>query len=282
MTKLGGRWMWLAVFAAAWLAGCSQSAVLGGAGNPYVADDSLVADAGKSAREEIVMEDLRDLRDQLVERQDAVEEKFSALETQVTGLNGRVKSLSRDLTAISDRLAEAESTLNDLAQGPSPADLKSRLGEVSQALGRLRTRLDTDLVPALEQRIAAMSERLGRLEQDREEQGDVVRRQTQEVLDALGQDIQVANAGNYGVHLVSYRDRAAVQSGWQTMKADNPDLFDGLRARVDEVRLDDFGGRFYRLIVGPFNSASAAGSLCARARARDLFCEVQSFDGEAI
>ncbi|MBB4210365.1 hypothetical protein EV659_101434 [Rhodothalassium salexigens DSM 2132] len=259
------------------LGGCADGQGFMGANTSV--SDTLVADAGQAARAEIERSELMSMRDTLLARQAALEDKFAALEAQVSRVGERLSDTQRGVKDLADRVDAMARTLDALEAGPAPAALSKR----QQAMGETLARLETDVIATLRGQLEAMAGRVAELEKVAEAEEAVVREQAAEVLNALGQPVAGGEGGGrYGAHLVSYRERGDVSSGWAELQREYPDLFDGLTARVDSIRLDDFGGQFHRLIVGPFATPDGASDLCARARARELFCEVQAFQGEAI
>lgn len=255
------------------LGGCSADSELPFLGAPEgdaAADDSLVAQAGDAAREEVAMKEWQAERQSLIARQQALQAKFEALEERVSGLGASARARKRELAELSERVATLENTADQLTQGPTSGALQSRQQAILNRLDSLRTRL------------ADAMDRIASLEGVAEAQGEVVGEQAKEVMKALGQDVDVQQVTDYGVHLISYRAREDAVAEWETLRQEHGDLFEGLSARIDTVRLDDFGGRYYQLLVGPFDDAAAASRLCSRARSRELFCEVQEFGGEPL
>ncbi|MBB5518812.1 SPOR domain-containing protein [Amphiplicatus metriothermophilus] len=85
----------------------------------------------------------------------------------------------------------------------------------------------------------------------------------------------------YGVHLASYRGVEEARAGWRRLQRENPDELGLLEPRLAEITLDA-RGTFLRLIGGGFSSAEKAAALCARLKARGVYCAVTGFDGERL
>lgn len=93
-------------------------------------------------------------------------------------------------------------------------------------------------------------------------------------------DIQMSSV-LYGVHLASYRQEAEARIGWRKLQRENPDELGLLEPRVEKVSLDE-RGEFMRLIGGGFTTQDKATALCARLKARGVYCAVSSFNGQRL
>jgi len=75
----------------------------------------------------------------------------------------------------------------------------------------------------------------------------------------------------FRIQLASVRSRKAAENAWGKYKFDHAALFGKLEHKI--VRVDLKGkGTFYRLQAGPFADASAARSLCSKAKKRKIGC----------
>ncbi len=88
-----------------------------------------------------------------------------------------------------------------------------------------------------------------------------------------------AAAGVY-LHLASYRDARTAQSGWDELTADHGDVLAGLSSLIRETDLGD-KGVYQRLYAGPTPDRATAVRLCARLKARDVYCAVTVLEGAA-
>lgn len=82
-------------------------------------------------------------------------------------------------------------------------------------------------------------------------------------------------AAQYGAQLGAFRSRTNAERSWDRFKEQYTDLLAGMPGPL--LRDVDLGqkGRFTRVMAGPFNSQSAAQSLCLEVLARGGFCHVQ-------
>jgi curli production assembly/transport component CsgG len=82
---------------------------------------------------------------------------------------------------------------------------------------------------------------------------------------------------SYLVQLASMQSESGVRKAWSTLREAHPDLFKGVRPAVAKKDLGRDMGTWYRLVVGPFGSVSAAGDFCSKVRERKLDCGVTRF-----
>ena len=85
----------------------------------------------------------------------------------------------------------------------------------------------------------------------------------------------------YGIDLGSAVSVDAVRGEWLKAKANYGPLLTGLRP-VASPRQRASGGSDYRLVVGPFASATAAGRMCAKFNAARIACRTAKFTGEDL
>ena len=82
-----------------------------------------------------------------------------------------------------------------------------------------------------------------------------------------------SSASNSALHLASFRTRKSAVRGWAQIKRAHSKLVGGLDHMISKVNLGR-KGTYYRLKVGPFNSAKSANSVCIKLKQRRQFCEV--------
>ncbi|MBT7942981.1 MAG: tetratricopeptide repeat protein [Alphaproteobacteria bacterium] len=85
--------------------------------------------------------------------------------------------------------------------------------------------------------------------------------------------VQRASAGpSPAVHLASFRTRKSADRGWAQIKRAHANLIGGLNHKISKVNLGR-KGTYYRLKVGPFDSAAAAKAMCGKLKRRRQYCE---------
>lgn len=84
--------------------------------------------------------------------------------------------------------------------------------------------------------------------------------------------------GGYGLHLASYELRENIEPGISAIRRQVPVLIDGRPIKIAEATVR--GKNYKRLIVGKFDSQSAALAECRQALLLVSFCEVVAFQGE--
>ena len=166
---------------------------------------------------------------------------------------------------------------------------------------------DTERAVELEAEAAALTNRMGQLEEDLAE----VRIELSRVLpaiDELNTSIQeneaaqaemtanlrpsapepaadvvaaAADANRFSVHLASYRSHAAAVEGWSELRQRFNPVLGSLDPRVTEVEIDG-RGTFYRLKAGPFQSWGSANEVCDYLRTSSWSCAVMDFLGQDI
>jgi tetratricopeptide (TPR) repeat protein len=75
-----------------------------------------------------------------------------------------------------------------------------------------------------------------------------------------------------GVHLASYRSRAAAEKGWAALSASHKALLGNYRPFITRVDLGSGKGIYFRLFAGPLADTAAANSLCGQLRERRQYC----------
>ncbi len=76
------------------------------------------------------------------------------------------------------------------------------------------------------------------------------------------------------VHLASYRTEQGARKAWDNLVRTNGDLLQGVPPMIQRVDLGPGQGVHYRVHGGPIADPAAAEALCAKFRARNLFCAV--------
>lgn len=83
----------------------------------------------------------------------------------------------------------------------------------------------------------------------------------------------IAQAGQWGVHLASYKLKANVHSGWSQLQTDYPELLDGLSPLHVMTNVPG-KGVFIRLIAGPIPNRNSADALRREFVARGKYADV--------
>jgi len=74
------------------------------------------------------------------------------------------------------------------------------------------------------------------------------------------------------IHLASFRTRKSADRGWAQIRRAHGKLIGGLEHKISKVNLGR-KGTYYRLKVGPFDSAAGAKAMCAKLKRRRQYCE---------
>ncbi|GAB4521423.1 MAG: hypothetical protein Kow00133_08380 [Amphiplicatus sp.] len=198
--------------------------------------------------------------------------RTAELEAEVARLAEENARLSRKLAALEAAAREAEEAASAAAEAPEDASLAAPPGPPPQAKNVVAAPgardalagapVPVDPSPRLVQPSFASAE-------------DAVFEN-----EAANGDIPVASV-LYGVHLASYRGVDEARAGWRKLQRENPDELGLLEPRVAEVTLEERGA-FLRLIGGGFSSEEKAAALCARLKAKGVYCAVAGFDGERL
>ncbi len=75
-----------------------------------------------------------------------------------------------------------------------------------------------------------------------------------------------------GVHLASYRSRAAAEKGWAALSSSHRELLGSFRPFIARVDLGAGKGVYFRLFAGPLPDTAAANSLCGQLKQRRQYC----------
>ena len=169
------------------------------------------------------------------------------------------------------------------AQGsPSEEDLGAKLARLEQTLAKLQ--LDYSALKPEMQRVIARDGSLAyRITAIEETMGfttasvpSTVAEQPAPATPSAAQPAQAAAAAStettFGLHLASYREEAALQTGWQDLLAANRSLLEGFKpmSRTFDAGKD---GIYRRLIVGPMADLAEAKRLCASLKERGTWCQ---------
>ncbi len=80
--------------------------------------------------------------------------------------------------------------------------------------------------------------------------------------------------GRFGVQLGAYRRPDRADKAWEQLRAAHPDLLGSLRAAIMHTELGSEGAANNRLVVGAFETKTAAQELCDRLKQRNVDCFV--------
>lgn len=190
---------------------------------------------------------------------------------QVDGLDRAVRELRADLNALAQS-ASGDSSAADVT------DLKDRLTGLESQIARVSTE-----VSAIDQSVRELEANRPRNPVNEPSDPDpVANTNSVSDLDGAVNGMPAEESEAFAVHLASYRDASTLESGWQTLQDRYADFLGPLEARVSMLDLDDFGGRFYRLVAGPIDSREEAVGYCDRLHADDGYCEVTRFSGQRL
>jgi len=89
-------------------------------------------------------------------------------------------------------------------------------------------------------------------------------------------------AGGYWVQIGSGRDETDSEALWNRSKAAHPTILGDASHAIVRADLGPGKGVFYRVHVGPYENASAAGTLCGRLRAAHVDCFLVAPGGAMI
>ncbi|MCW9033848.1 MAG: tetratricopeptide repeat protein [Rhodospirillales bacterium] len=82
-----------------------------------------------------------------------------------------------------------------------------------------------------------------------------------------------------GVHIGSYKSKAAANKGWTQLRRAHRALLGKLQPSVSKVNLGPRKGVFYRLKAGPLESQAETTALCRKLKTRRQFCDPSFYDG---
>ena len=179
------------------------------------------------------------------------------------------------------------------ARGATPPvpgeDLEARMARLEHDLAELK--LDYSVVrPSFERLVAReemLTQRVSALELDQPDAGPFtasIPAASAPPVQSAPPDANATTAGQQspiGLHLASYRSRGRLESGWATLKADNPAQLGGMTVRIQRI---DTGseGVFERLIAGPVASRAAADEVCGALKANGVYCMPMPFEGAPL
>lgn len=92
----------------------------------------------------------------------------------------------------------------------------------------------------------------------------------------------VMPAQGFAVHLASYTTIDAARDGWAELRREHPDLLGDREARLKLLDLGGLGGRYLRLLVGPFSDVAPANEVCKRLQESGEFCQIAAFAGDPV
>ncbi|RMD89706.1 MAG: hypothetical protein D6807_03190 [Alphaproteobacteria bacterium] len=221
------------------------------------------------------------------------------------GSAAQLAELSQRVAALESALREERDNRLRLETGTRQAlaDRKRMLAEIEglRASAAKSDRAREHQIAALVRRMEALSARLGELEsvigglnqaaRAAESEARAVRalinqeaaRDLDETDGASASALAAAAGGEtFGVHLASYRDAEKARAGWQVLLDTYPELLKGLAPRLEPFDLGTLGGRYLRLVAGPFADVAPARERCEALRAAGAFCQVAAFRGEPL
>ncbi|MDH3476142.1 MAG: SPOR domain-containing protein, partial [Rhodospirillales bacterium] len=82
-----------------------------------------------------------------------------------------------------------------------------------------------------------------------------------------------AAAGDYSVHLASYKSVERARTGWTTLQGDFPALLGDKTLAMQRIDLGE-RGIFHRVLAAPFDSRAQAQTFCAELKAKKQYCLV--------
>ncbi|GAK34059.1 hypothetical protein AQ1_01955 [alpha proteobacterium Q-1] len=191
----------------------------------------------------------------------------------------RLMSFDAALRDINQRLGGSEAVpAEDIAQ--LKADQRGLLARIDDLQAQLAEQ--TGLMNSLIIRLAEVEKSLeAQIAKDNEIRNAANRAEAEKAR-ADGVDLAVGTGQLYAVHLASYRDAKAASEGWADLSNKYPALLSGLSPRLSVLDLEQMGGRFYRLVAGPFKEIAPARVLCSSLRESGAFCQLSNFDGEPL
>ena len=80
--------------------------------------------------------------------------------------------------------------------------------------------------------------------------------------------------GRFGVQLGAYHRPGGADEAWEQLRAAHPDLLGSLRAAIMHTDTGTEEAAINRLVVGAFDTKTAAQELCARLKQRNVDCFV--------
>lgn len=213
----------------------------------------------------------------------AMVQELTALEQALAAERNRADAAEKSALRARE---EANWILQTAQEGPKTVARNQELEQEVAQLRRANAALLNDSADA-----AALRNRIAELETRNSAPAEVSR--TPQVVD-LGIERQsisepeesaegtentgVIRAGNYGLHLASYRSSDQLGDGWQHYRTLYPELLGELVAITVVLDVSGLGGAYHRLIAGPVADEATASGMCAALKARQEYCVVSEFD----
>lgn len=211
----------------------------------------------------------------------APEPRLAELERRSALQDERIAGLDRALVALSGELAALRS-----AQGEAISAAARRDDERDGRILALERQIVAAVrrMSAMSRQLEAMAEEIALIAGEASATRNLVNRaEAQRAETADEGAVASLPAGEaYALHLASYRDRASAVEGWAALSASLGAPLADLEARLDPFDLGEFGGRYLRLVAGPYPDVAPAREVCARLRGAGAFCQVAAFRGESL
>jgi len=241
------------------------------------------------------------------------------VEARLTAVERGISEFGRELSRRDRMIAELEQEVIALkraleAVGPARESLRSDAAAarstLSQRIGRLESRLaGLDAArDATARQLDALRGMAGQAMQEAEQVRSLINQREAERVGA-GVDLTAPNSEDqdleptpqeiatdadrpspkptmppdgFAVHLASYTTQEAAREGWEDLKTAHPDLLGEREARLKLLDLGNLGGRYLRLLAGPFSDVAPANEVCERLRESGNFCQVAAFSGDPV
>jgi len=88
-------------------------------------------------------------------------------------------------------------------------------------------------------------------------------------------DPEIIKSVKIGIHLASYKETKNIQSGWNILEHDFAEQLKGRVALYYQAKVKDT--QYTRLVVGNFNSQSAALQVCKTLESKGQYCQVTNY-----
>jgi len=86
---------------------------------------------------------------------------------------------------------------------------------------------------------------------------------------------EITKSVKIGIHLASYKETKNIQSGWNILEHDFAEQLKGRVALYYQAKVKDT--QYTRLVVGNFNSQSAALQVCKTLESKGQYCQVTNY-----
>ena len=184
----------------------------------------------------------------MIEDQRALAERIRALEARATQIANRVDEIRRAAPVTANYVATDPDRQQPVAQAPTPAPAPVPAAPTPVSPQPVTPPINTEEIASLRTDLQALIAAMDRLRTARGESNPVLRARL-ERLEYRTSRIAwpPAEGAPRGVHLASYRNRAAAMVGWKTLTERYPDLMDGREPAL--VEIDTVSGRFVRLFT---------------------------------